>query len=131
METKTKQLLQGLSREKLKSYIFFLAKKYYESYRNNDVEAYNLAIEQLYVILEEYGDRYVNLNGFICYSLYLNANVEIMNGTEQQGFKLDPLFKMDLLEDDVEELTHDIKNIFNKERIKERYNEKRTREHVE
>lgn len=131
METKSKELLRGLSREKLKSYIFFLTKKYYESFIEGDVKGYNLAIEQLYVIIEEYGDKYLNLNGFVCYCLYLNANVEVMRNHEQQVFPLDPLFKMDLLEDDVEELAHDIKNIFNKERIRERYNEKRTCQHVE
>ena len=131
MAIKSKALLQDLSKDKLKSLIFYLTKRYYEAYKDNDVEAYNIAIEQLFVIVEEYGDKYVNLNGFICYCLYLNANVEVMKEHDQQSFNLDPLFKMNLLEDNVEELSHDIKNIFNKERIKERYNAKRTREHVE
>lgn len=131
METKSKELLKDLSRDKLKQYIFYLTKKYYESYINNDVEAYDIAIEQLYFVIEEYGDTYVNLNGFMCYCLYLNANVEVMKKHDQQAFPLDPLFKMDLLMEDVEELGHDIKNIFNKERIKERYYEKRTRELIE
>ena len=130
MATKSKVLLQDLSKDKLKSLIFYLTKRYYESYKENDVEAYEIAIEQLFVIVEEYDDTYVNLKGFICYCLYLNANVELMK-EHDQDFQLDPLFKMDLLEDNVEELAHDIKNIFNKERIKERYNAKRTCEHVE
>ena len=131
METKNKDILKGLSREKLKQYIFYLTKKYYDSYKANDVEAYDLAIKQLFFIVEEYGDKYVNLQGFVCYCLYLNANVEVMKTTKEQAFALDPLFKMDLLEHDVEELPFDIKNIFNKERIKERYYEKRTRELIE
>ena len=126
-----KDVMKNLSKDKLKQFIFYLTKKYYESFKDNDVDAYDIAIEQLYFVIEEYGDKYVNLNGFVCYCLYLNANVEVMKNHDQQAFPLDPLFKMDLLNEDVEELGHDIKNIFNKERIKERYYEKRTRELIE
>ena len=131
MVIKSKELLQGLSKTKLKSYIFYLTKKYYETYKAGDVEAFDRAIEQLFFIVEEYDDKFVNLRGFICYCLYINANDVLMKGNDKQVFSLDPLFKMDLLNEDVEELAHDIKNIFNKQRIKERYNAKRTREHVE
>ncbi len=131
MAIKTRDVMRNLSRDKLKSLIFYLTRRYYETFKENDVEAFERVINQLFVIVEEYGDKYVNLNGFVCYCLYLHVNVEVMQAHEQQTFSLDPLFKMDLLEDDVEELSHDIKNIFNKQRIKERYNEKRTREHVE
>lgn len=131
MAIKSKDLLMNLSKDKLKSYIFYLTKKYYESYKENDVEAYNIAIEQLFFLVEEYDDKYVNMQGFICYCLYLNANVEVMKTHEQQAFPIEPLFKMDLLNEDVEELGHDIKNIFNKQRIKERYYEERTRELIE
>lgn len=130
MAIKNKDVLCNLSKDKLKSYIFYLTKKYYESYLNDDFEAYSLAIEQLFFIVEEYADIYVNVYGFICYCLHMNANVELMKKHDQQ-FALEPLFKYDLLEEDVEELSHDIKNIFNKERIKERYYEKRTRELIE
>lgn len=130
MVIKSKALLQDLSKDKLKSYIFYLTKKYYESYKDNDVEAFERTIEHLFFIVEEYDDKYVNLYGFMAYCLYLNANVEVMKKHDHQ-IKLDPLFKMDLLEDNVEELAFDIKNIFNKDRIKERYNAKRTCEHVE
>ena len=131
MATKSKELLRDLSKDKLKSLIFYLTQRYYDAYLNSDVEAYDMAIEQLFFIVEEYEDKFVNLHGFVCYCLYLHANVEVMKAHEEQAFKLDPLFKMDLLEEDVEELPFDIKNIFNKERIRERYNEKRTREDVE
>lgn len=131
METKSKVLLRDLSKDKLKSLIFYLTQRYYEAYLNNNVKEYDTAIEQLFYIVEEYDSKFVNLKGFICYCLYLNANAELMKVNSQQTFKLEPLFKMDLKEEDVEELAHDIKNIFNKERIKERYNAKRTREDVE
>ena len=131
MAIKSKELLRGLSKDKLKSYIFFLTQKYYDGYLQNDREGYDIAIEQLFFIVEEYGDKYVNLDGFICYCLYLNANVVMLKTTKQYNFKLEPLFKMDLNEDNVEELPFDIKNIFNKQRIRERYNAKRTCEHVE
>ena len=131
MAIKSKDVLSNLSKDKLKQYIFYLTKQYYEHYREGDVEAFDRAIEQLFFIVEEYGDKYVNLDGFVCYCMYLNANVEVMKLQGQQSFALDPLFKMDLLEDDVEELPFDIRNIFNKERIKERYYEKRTRELID
>lgn len=131
MATNNKEILQGLSKNKLKSYIFFLTAKYYTAFKNNDVEGYELAIEQLFFIVEEYDNKFVNLQGFICFCFYLNANNTVTQDHVERAFNLDPLFKMDLLEDDVEELPFDMRNIFNKQRIRERYNEKRTREHVE
>jgi len=131
MAIKSKEVLKGLSKDKLKQLIFYLTKRYYEAYKTGDVEAYDKAIEQLFFIFQEYNDKYVNLQGFMCYCLYLNANVELMNANDKQVFALDPLFKMDLLDEDVEELPFDIKNIFNKQRIRERYNEKRTRALIE
>ena len=131
MAIKNIDVLTNLSKDKLKQYIFYLTQKYYMSYKERDFKAYNLALEQLFFIVEEYDDKYTNLQGFICYSLYLNANVELMKKDDQLTFKLDPVFKMDLLENDVEDLPFDIKNIFNKQRIRGRYNAKRTCEHVE
>ncbi|MBQ7851302.1 MAG: hypothetical protein IJ342_00250 [Muribaculaceae bacterium] len=132
MVIKSKEVLQGLSTKKLKSYIFFLTQKYIVSYVQNDRAGYELAIEQLFFIVEEYGDKYVNLDGFICFCLCVHSCEQLKEfHGNKQVFALEPLFKMDLLEDDVEELPFDIKNIFNKERIRERYNEKRTCEHVE
>ena len=130
MAIKKNDVLRNLSRDKLKQYIFYFTKQYYVAFKENDAAAYDRAIAHLFFIVEEYGDKYVNLDGFICYCLYLNANVELTEDMEKD-FRLEPLFKMDLLEDDVEELNHDIKNIFNKERIKERYDAKRTRKETE
>ena len=132
MAIKSKELLRGLSREQLKPYIFFLTQKYYVGYLQNDRASYDMAIEQLFFIVEEYGDKYVNLDGFICFCMCVNAGAHLKEfHGEKETFELEPLFKLDLLEDNVEELPFDIKNIFNKERIRERYNAKRTREHVE
>ena len=69
MAIKSTDVLRNLSRDKLKQYIFYLTQKYYESYKKGDVEAYDIAINQLFFIVEEYDDKYVNLNGFICYCL--------------------------------------------------------------
>lgn len=132
MAIKSKELLQGLSREKLKSYIFFLTQKYVVAYVQNDRADYDIAIEQLFFIREEYGDKYVNLDAFIYFCLSVNAGEQLKEfHGNKQSFELEPLFKVDLLEDNVEELPFDIKNIFNKQRIRERYNAKGTREHVE
>lgn len=121
MAIKNKEMLQDLSTGKLMSYIFFLTQKYYVAYVQDDPQAYDFAVEHLFFIKEQYGDKYVNLDGFICYCLYLNGKRELTSGDKPRGVRLEPLFKMELLEDEAEELTHDIKNIFNKERIKERY----------
>ena len=132
MVIKSKELLRGLSREQLKPYIFFLTQKYIVGYTQNDRANYDIAIEQLFFIREEYGEKYVNLDAYIYFCLSVNANEQLKQfHGDKELFELEPLFKVDLLEDNVEELPFDIKNIFNKERIRERYNAKRTREHVE
>ena len=131
MAIKSADVLTSSSKDKLKQYIFYLTQRYYESFKAGDVEAYEMAINHLFLIVEEHGDKYVNLQGFICYCMYINANRVFMSDNDEPAFKLDPLFKMDLQDEDVEELPFDIKNIFNKKRIRERYNEKRTHEHVE
>ena len=126
MVSKTSEVLRDLPFDKLKQYIFYLTQRYYSTYLADDIEAHNTITEQLYVIMEEYNAKYCNLDGFVCFCLYLNGNVELMRATEDKAFMLEPLFPMELKEEDVEELPFDIKNIFNKERIRERYNEKRT-----
>jgi len=131
MAIKSKDVLMNLSKDKLKAYIFYLTQKYYNAFMQNDVKAYELAVEQLFFITEEYEDKFVNLDGFICFCFYINANAVLMNEHVEQAFELEPLFKMSLLEDDVEELPFDMRNIFNKQRIKERYYEKGTREPLE
>lgn len=131
MVTKNEDVLRNLSKDKLKQYIFYLTQKYYTCYNEGDVDGFDRTIEQLFFIAEEYGDKYDNMDGFVAYCLYLSANVELMKTNSAQAFALDPLFKMDLRAGDVEELPFDLKNIFNKQRIKERYYEKRTRELIE
>ena len=130
MAIKRTDVLYNLSKDKLKQYIFYLTQKYYVAFKENDVGAHKLATEQLLFLIEEYGDKYVNFDGFVSYCLYVNALSELAEH-DQHDFRLDPLFHMDLLEDNVEELNHDIKNIFNKERIRERYNAKRNDKYVE
>ena len=124
-----KDVIKNLSKDKLKSYIFYLTKKYYETFIEGDEEAFNNNLEQIYAIINEYRDTYVNLMGFVFYCLQLNANV-IMMKSSNNSFELRNIAKYDLFEDDTfeDDLRHDIKEIFNKERVKERYYEKRTSE---
>lgn len=124
-----KEVMKNLSKDKLKSYIFYLTKKYYETYIEGDEEAFNNNLEQIYAIIDEYRDTYINLMGFVFYCLHLNANV-IMVKSSNNSFELRNIVKYDLFEDNTfeDDLRHDIKEIFNKERVKERYYEKRASE---
>lgn len=119
-------VLKNLSKDKLKQYIFNLTKSYYLSFIEGDEESFNTSFEQLHFILSEYELIYDNLRGFIMYCFYLNANEIMMKASSNEMFSLVKLFDYDLLEDDdfEDDLRHDIKNIFNKERVKERYYEK-------
>lgn len=121
-----KDVIVNLSKDKLKSYIFYLTKKYYESYLAGDEKAFNQAFAQLYVLHDEYKDAYVNLLGFIYFCLNLNANETMMNEHSDIDLKFKHISNYDLYEDEEleEDLKFDIKNIFNKERIEARYNEK-------
>ena len=125
-----KDVIKNLSKDKLKQYIFYLTKKYYETYLECDEEAFNNTLEQLYEVIKQYRETYVNLLGFTFFCLHLNANVIMMKQGSNNSFKLTNIAKYDLLEDDnyEDDLRHDIKEIFNKERIKERYYEKRASE---
>ena len=128
-----KDVIKNLSKDKLKSYIFNLTKKYYMSYIEGDEETFNNTLELLNDVIDEYSLTYVNLQGFVFYCMYLNANVIMMKASSNNSFELTNLFTYDLLEDDnyEDDLRHDIKEIFNKERIKERYYEKRASKLVE
>ena len=128
-----KDVISNLSKDKLKSYIFNLTKKYYMSYIEGDEETFNNTLELLNDVIDEYSLTYVNLQGFVFYCMYLNANVIMMKASSNNSFELTNLFTYDLLEDDnyEDDLRHDIKEIFNKERIKERYYEKRASKLVE
>ena len=123
-----KDVLSGLSKDKLKQYIFYLSKRYYETYIKNDEEAFLNIIESLQSVIDEYSVIYVNLKGFMFYCLYVNANCLLTKAGANKEMSLDNIFIYDLLEDDdfEDDLHHDMKEIFNKERVKERYYEKRT-----
>lgn len=128
-----KDVLKNLSKDKLKSYIFNLTKKYYVSFIEGDEETFNNTLELLHEVIDEYNLTYVNLQGFTFFCLYLNANIIMTKASSNDSFELKNIFKYDLLEDDdfEDDLRHDIKEIFNKERVKERYYEKRTSELIE
>ena len=132
LNTIKKDVISNLSKDKLKQYVFYLTKRYYETYIESDEKAFNNVIEQLYEVTDKYRETYVNLLGFTFFCLHLNANIVLTKQCSNNSFKLTNPFTYDLLEDDNydEELSHDIKNIFNKERVKERYYEKRASEFI-
>lgn len=133
LESMRKDVLKNLSKDKLKQYIFNLTKKYYLSYIEGDEETFNNTLERLHGVINEYGLIYVNLQGFIFFCMHLNANMIMMKACSNDKFELTNLCNYDLLEDDSfeDDLRHDIKNIFNKDRVRERYYEKRTSELIE
>jgi hypothetical protein len=63
----------------------------------------------------------------------MNANIIITETATDSKIKLNNPFKYDLYESEEmeEELNHDIRKIFNKDRIRARYNEKRTNKTIE
>lgn len=98
------------------------------SYIEGDEETFNNTLELLNDVIDEYSLTYVNLQGFVFFCLYLNANMIMTKASSNDKFELKNIFNYDLREDEnfEDDLRHDIKEIFNKERIKERYYEKRT-----
>lgn len=122
-----RDVLSNLSKDKLKRYIFHLARKYFETYMKGNEEAFNESIESMMELYEMYGDIYRNFMGFLYYALYINSVLIISEKSGNDEFSLKNIHKYDLTEDDGdgEELHHDLKKIFNKERVRERYDEKR------
>ena len=119
-------VISNLSKEKLKKYLFYLTRKYYESYLQDDEDAFNESIENLMDVISEYREEYINLMGYIYYCLYLNSILIMSEKAPNDKFSLKNIAKYDLIEDDGEdeELSHDMRNIFNKDRVRRRYFEK-------
>ena len=119
-------VLSNLSKDKLKKYLFYLTRKYYETYMNGDENGFNETIETLMEVIGIYRETYVNLMGFVFYCLYINSILIISEKTGNDEFSLKNISKYDLMEDDdfEDELSHDIKKIFNKSRIRRRRYEK-------
>ena len=126
-------VISNLSKDKLKKYLFHLTRKYYESYISGDEKAYNESIEKIMEVIGAYRETYINLMGYIYYSLYLNSILIISEKTGNDEFSLQNIAKYDLMEEDdfEEELHHDIKKIFNKDRVRRRYFEKGISESIE
>ena len=123
-------LIADLSKDKLKQYILYLTHRYYESYMVGDEDSFQNYLGLLNQIIDHYKETYSNIMGFVFYCFYLNF---IQNHGDYDGFKLENPFTYDLMEDNNidEELSHDMKKIFNKQRIRERYNEKRINKKIE
>ncbi len=126
-------VISNLSKSQLKQYIFHLSKKYYETYMKKDEKGFNENMENLMKVISDYNGTYMNLMGFIYYSLYLNSILIISENSDNDEFSLKNVSKYDLIEDDgfEEELSHDIKNIFNKDRVRRRYFENGINESLE
>jgi len=133
LENKQRELLTNLSENELKQYILYLTRSYYTSFREDNEERFNYNLNLLKDIVEHYKETYPNIVGFIYYNLFMNANIIITETATDSKIKLNNPFKYDLYESEEmeEELNHDIRKIFNKERIRARYNEKRTNKTIE
>ena len=119
-------VISNMDKDKLKKYLYYLTRKYYETYLSKDEKGFNESIEKIMDVISEFRETYVNLMGFVFYCFYLNSILVISERTDNEEFHLKNISKYDLLEDDdfEEELHHDIKNIFNKDRIRRRRYEK-------
>ena len=125
-------VISNLSKDKFKKYLFYLTRKYYEAYLNDDEDAFNETLESIMNVISEYREEYINLMGYVYYCLYLNSILIISEKAPNEHFSLKNIQKYDLLEDDEEEeLSHDLKNIFNKDRVRRRYFEKGISESIE
>lgn len=126
-------VISNFDKTKLKKYLFYLTRKYYESYLKNEEEEFNETIEKIMDVIDEYRDVYINLWGYVYYCLYLNAVLIFSEKSKNNDFILKNISKYDLMEDNdlEEELHHDIKKIFNKDRIRMRYYAERIGEPIE
>jgi len=133
LERKKKELLSNLNESDLKQYIVILTNDYYKYFKNNDVAEYNKTLNLLKEVVEVYKDKYTNIIGFLYYNLFLNANIILNETFSDSTVSLSNPFNYGLYQTDEieEELNHDIEAIFNKERIRERYNEKQINKVVE
>ena len=128
LENKQKELLINLSENELKQYIVYLTSNYYKAFRNNDNKQFNYNIGLIKDVVDQYKETYPNIIGFVYFNLFLNANLILSDTAPEPKVKLVNPFNYNLYESEEleEELVHDIKAIFNKERIRARYNEKTT-----
>ena len=133
LETKQRNILKNLSEEELEQYILYLTNNFYNSFKENDLKGHEFNINLLKDVVEHYKEEYPNIVGFVYYNLFMNANILITELATDSKIKLNNPFKYGLYESEEmeEELTHDIRKIFNKDRIRARYNEKRTNKAIE
>lgn len=126
-------VISNLSKDKLKKYIFYLTRKYYETYMEKDDKGFNETIENIMGVIDVYRETYVNLMGFVYYSLYINSILIFSEKIPNDEFSLKNIAKYDLMEDEdfEDELSHDMKKIFNKDRVRRRYYEKGISESIE
>lgn len=119
-------VISNMDKDKLKKYLYYLTRKYYETYMEGDLNGFNETIEKIMDVISEFRETYINLMGFIYYCFYLNSILIVSEKVGNDEFSLQNISKYDLMEDDdfEEELHHDIRNIFNKERIRRRRYEK-------
>ena len=90
LNRKRKELITDLSEEEIANYVRQLTNKYYSSYLNNDVEAFNNAVEYLKEVISIYKFEYPNLNHFVNYCLVESIN-RILSGTIASDVKLVPI----------------------------------------
>ena len=95
LETKRKDVISNFDEKELKQYLFYLTKEYYEGFLANDEDRFSKAIDLIYEVIEEYNESYSNINEFVIYCLYLNANLIISKIDSKHKFELTTLFKYD------------------------------------
>lgn len=127
IQDKKRDILKGLSESDLNQYIRVLTDNYYKAFADNKENEFDYNLMLINEVIDIFEDTYINIVGIIYFNLFLSANQLLLNNGSESNVKLIAPFKYKLSESNevTEELNHDIKAIFNKERIKERYNEKK------
>lgn len=93
LERKRIDIISDFSEEELVNYVQQLTGKYYSSYLNNDVEAFNNTVNYLKEIISIYEFDYPNLIHYINYCLVESINT-LLSGTITSDIELVPIVEM-------------------------------------
>jgi len=87
LENIRKEVISKFTKKELKQYINQLAKKYYASFMNDDVDSNNSINKEFYDIISMFEDTYPNIKSYIDYCLLKSAN-DLLQNSFQRNFTL-------------------------------------------
>jgi len=74
LEVQKEAIVKNLDKDELKQYINQLAKRYYVTFINNNIESHNSINNDFNDIVSLFEDTYPNIKNYITYSLLKSAN---------------------------------------------------------